>query len=191
MKIRVFFVVLEGGENVEEKRLPRSGKEGFLYGFVIAFFTANVMLYLNIEISMGGINGEVVCIVLKTLPIMLVLAMALQTFIVGRIAQQLTVKFTEASDGFNARILFTILFSVTGMSIIMTIVGGLIGTGFQSLEPFREFFNNWPRNFCVAFWCEVLLAQPIARKVMKILHERQEKQNIESKMEGGVASEQE
>jgi len=173
---------------VEEKRLPRNGKEGFLYGLIIAFITANVMLYLNIGISMGGINGETVLTVLKILPIMMLLAMGLQTFIVGRIAEHLTVKFAGMSDGFNARILFNILFSVTGMSIILTVVGGLIGTGFRSLEPFTSFFSNWPRNFCVAFWCEVLLAQPIARKVMKTIHERQEK--TQTSVEGGAYNEQ-
>lgn len=42
-----------------------------------------------------------------------------------------------------------------------------------SLEPFRNFLHIWPRNFGIAFWIELSIAQPIARCVMKTLHSRQ------------------
>jgi len=54
------------------------------------------------------------------------------------------------------------------MSVCMTILGGA-GNGL-SLEPLKTFPINWPRNFCVAIWCEILLAQPLARFAMKKLH---------------------
>ena len=161
-------------------RLPRSGKEGLLYGFIIALITAFIMLILNIRTSFGKIDLKVFLIILKTWPIMIVIAMILETFVVGRIAAKLVEKFSEPSDGFNARILFTILFCVTGMSITMTIIGGMIGLGKLSLIPFKTFFVHWPRNFCVAFWCEVLLAQPTSRFVMKKLHSYKENKKGEN-----------
>lgn len=42
-----------------------------------------------------------------------------------------------------------------------------------SVDPIQEFFYHWPKNFCIAFWIEMLLAQPIARFVMKTMHVKQ------------------
>lgn len=159
---------------MNETRLPRNGKEGFLYGGVIAIITVIVMLFLNIGTAFGGINKEAIKVILILTPIIWIIAMLLEALLVGRISEKLLEKFTEPSDGFNTKILFNILFCVTGMSAIMTIIGGMIGEGKPSLEPFITFPSHWPRNFCVAFWCEILLAQPIARKVMTLLHKRKD-----------------
>lgn len=35
---------------------------------------------------------------------------------------------------------------------------------------FENFLHIWPRNFGIAFWIELLIAQPIARFVMKKMH---------------------
>lgn len=157
---------------MNETRLPRNGKEGILYGGIICIITVIVMLILNIVTAFGGFSKEAFKTILILIPIIWIIAMLLESLLVGRISEKLVEKFTEPSDGFNTRILFNILFCVTGMSAIMTIVGGMIGEGKLSLEPFITFPSHWPRNFCVAFWCEILLAQPIARKAMKLLHKK-------------------
>ncbi|MBQ3409401.1 MAG: DUF2798 domain-containing protein [Clostridia bacterium] len=131
------------------------------------------MLLLNIGTAFGGFSKETMLIILKLIPIIWIVAMLIESLFIGKVAEFLVSKFTENSDSFNTKILFNILFCVTGMSAIMTIVGGLIGTGI-SLEPFKTFFLHWPRNFCVAFWCEIILAQPIARFTMKSIHKKQE-----------------
>lgn len=166
---------------MEEKRLPRNGKEGLLYGGTICLITVIVMLILNVGTAMGKFDMTTLVAIVTLIPIIWVVAMLLETLVVGRIAQKLVEKFTEPTDGFNTRILFNIVFCVTGMSMIMTIVGSMIGTGKISLEPFIEFPQHWPRNFCVAFWCEMLLAQPIARSVMKFIHRDKEIKKIEAK----------
>lgn len=163
---------------MNETRLPRNGKEGILYGGIICIITVIVMLILNIGTAFGGFSKEAIKTILILTPIIWIIAMLLESLLVGRISEKLVEKFTEPSDGFNARILFNILFCVTGMSAIMTIVGGMIGEGKLSLEPFITFPSHWPRNFCVAFWCEILLAQPVARKTMKLLHKKTDKKDI-------------
>lgn len=160
---------------MEEKRLPRSQKEGLLYGSIICLVTVIVMLFLNIGTSIGRIDFNTIAIILKMVPVIFIVAMLVESFVVGKIAGKLVEKFSNPSDGFNAKILFNILFCVTGMSAIMTIIGGMIGQGKISLEPFETFLSHWPRNFCVAFWCEILLAQPLARFVMKSIHKKEEK----------------
>ncbi|WP_404331909.1 hypothetical protein [Mesobacillus maritimus] len=91
---------------------------------------------------------------------------------------KLVAKFTSPTDGFNARVLFTILFSVTILSVLLTIIGSWIGMKQISLEPFQTFFYDWPRNFFIAFWIEMLLAQPIARFAMKKMHAVQARSTV-------------
>ena len=52
----------------------------------------------------------------------------------------------------------------------MTIIGTWIGQRQISFASFYTYFNNWPRNFGIAFAVEALIAQPIARKVLLFKH---------------------
>ena len=151
-----------------EKRLPKNNREGLIYGLSISAITVTLMVLLNIGTE-RGLNNDSLIIILKSIPIFIVLAMLIETFFIGRISSKLVDIFTEPSDGFNTKILFNILFCVTGMSIIFTLIGTMINTGI-SLELIQNFLKHWPRNFCVALWIEILLAQPLARNVMKQIH---------------------
>lgn len=59
------------------------------------------------------------------------------------------------------------------LSLLLSIIGTWVGTKEITLEPFKNFLHIWPRNFGVAFWIELLIAQPIARFVMKKSHQSQ------------------
>ena len=164
---------------MKENRLPQNGKEGILYGSVICIITVFIMLILNIGTSFGTLNQKAVWVsILKAVPLIWVVAMLLESFVIGRLAEAFVNRFSETSDGFNARILFNILFVVLGMSVSMTVIGPLI-SGEAFLDVVLAFPSHWPRNFCVAFWCEICLAQPVARKVMKLIHAGQEKHREE------------
>ena len=166
---------------MKEIRLPRNGKEGFLYGSIICIITVLIMLFLNIGTSVG-VNKKSILIILKLVPIIWIVAMLIESLFIGRLASKLVERFSEPTDGFNAKILFNILFCVTGMSLIMSVLGSMIGSGTISLDPLINLPSHWPRNFCVAFWCQILLAQPAARLVMKKLHKHQLKKFVK---EGG------
>lgn len=157
---------------MKEKRLPQNGKEGFLYGSIICLITVCIMLIINVGTGMGNLHKETWIAILKSIPVVWVVAMLMESFVMGRFGRVMSAKFGEASDGFNAKILFNIVFVVLGMSVAMSVAGPLIsGEGIG--EVLRAFPVHWPRNFCAAFWCEICLAQPVARKVMKMWHERQ------------------
>lgn len=158
-----------------EKRLPRSGKEGFLYGAVICLITCVIMMMLNIGTAFGTLcTKEVWFTIVRAIPLVWCVAMLWESFVVGRIAHKLVSIFVEPSDGFNANILFNIVFVVAMMSTSMTIIGPVV-SGESISTAFSGWLHHWPRNFCVAFWCECLLAQPIARKVMVLIHNRQDR----------------
>ncbi|WP_438347659.1 DUF2798 domain-containing protein [Paenibacillus sp. FA6] len=160
----------------QETRLPRNGKEGALYGVIICALTALFMTTLNTTLGVGKFDGEVVVMILKMFPIMLVIAMILESVVIGRIAEKLVGKFTASTDSFNAKILFRILFTVIGMSACMTLIGGIAGNGFSS-ETFSNWLTNWPRNFLIVLIAESLVIQPIARFAMVKLHANQDKKS--------------
>lgn len=177
---KVVFIIMqskkeeEPGTLKEENRLPKNDKEGLLYGVIIAGITCIIMSTINIATSFGKIDQEVILIILKSIPVIFIIAMLLENFVIGKIAEKLTHTFSDHSDGFNAQLLFRILFTVTGMSICMTFVGDMFGNGI-SWSSFGRFPSHWPRNFSLALWTELLIAQPPARFAMKKIHERQER----------------
>lgn len=157
-----------------EKCMPRNGKEGLIYGGVICSLTCIVMATMNICINMGGVSTTSLLTVLKAIPVVFIIAMLIEMFIVGRIANKLVSIFISTTDSLNANIMFRTFFTVSGMSIIMTVVGGILASGFN-MEVIKEFPISWPRNFCVAIFLELLIVQPIARSVMLVIHNFQEK----------------
>ncbi|MBU3142840.1 DUF2798 domain-containing protein [Clostridium sp. CF012] len=156
-----------------EKCMPRNEKEGLIYGGVICTLTCIFMATMNISINMGGVSGEAIVTALKAFPIVFIIAMILEKYIVGKVADKLVNVFSSPTDSLNSHILFRTFFTVIGMSIIMTNVGGVLASGF-SLEVIKEFPINWPRNFCVVIFLELLIVQPIARTVMRIIHDKSE-----------------
>jgi len=157
-----------------EKRLPKNGKEGLLYGTIISTLTVLFMTSFSIILAVGEFNGDVAFTILKTIPIMWIIVMIIEPTIFGRIAEALVAKFTKPTDSFNAKIVFRILFTVLGMSAAMTFIGDIVGNGF-STEIFSNWLHNWPRNFVIVLIAESLVIQPIARFVMVKLHETQDK----------------
>ncbi|HWJ78103.1 MAG TPA: hypothetical protein VNR61_08490 [Niallia sp.] len=156
----------------EETRLPRNGKEFILFLAIISILSVNTIGPLIMAFKFG-FTLDVYMETLKVIPFIWICVVLLVPFVVNPIVNKLVQKFIQPTDGFNARVLFTILFSVTILSILLTIIGSWIGMKEFSMEPIRTFFYNWPRNFFIAFWIEALFAQPIARFAMKKLHQGQ------------------
>ncbi|MFJ7677140.1 DUF2798 domain-containing protein [Peribacillus sp. NPDC097198] len=159
-----------------ETRLPRNGKEGALYGGIICFLTSLFMSSFSIITVTGEFNGEIAMDIIKIWPIMFVIAMVIEPVLVGRIAENMVKKFTQPTDSFNAKILFRIVFTVFGMSMCMTFIGGIIGNGFNS-DTFSNFISYWPRNFFIVLIAESLVIQPLARMAMVKIHANQDKKD--------------
>ena len=146
--------------------MPRSKKEGLIFGVCMCFIMAFFMEMLNIAIHNGGMNKEVFLINLKAFPVTFVIAFILEGVVVGKVKDILMDKFAGKNDSLNATILFNTFFIVTMMSFIMTFIGGVLGGDSISLVN-REFFIRWPRNFCAAFFLNVLVAGPISRAILR------------------------
>jgi len=158
----------------KENRLPHNAKEGILFLLIISIISVNTIAPIIMGLE-RGFSKEVYLDTLKVIPIMWVIVVLLVRLVAGPIVHKVMPKFVGQTDGFNARVLLNILINVTVLSLLLTIIGTWVGTKQISLEPFRNFLHVWPRNFGVAFWIEMLIAQPIARYAMKSLHARQAK----------------
>lgn len=160
---------------MEELRLPWNDREGLLYGGIIAAITAFLMMLINICRSKGGFELEYMEQTLIGLPLVWAVVMLLMTFLVGRTANLIVNRFSAPSDSVNVHIVLNIVCCVTMMSVIMTALGPLIGSVMSlqlNIHGFENWIYNWPINFCIAFWIEMLLAQPTARMVMRRKHIR-------------------
>lgn len=156
----------------EETRLPRNAKEGILFLLIISIISVNTIAPIIMGLE-RGFSKEVYIDTLKIIPIMWVIVVLLVRLVAGPVVGKILPKFTGQTDGFNARILLNTLLNVTVLSILISIIGTWIGMKQISLEPFQNFLHIWPRNFGIAFWIELVVAQPIARFVMKKLHASQ------------------
>jgi hypothetical protein len=159
----------------KEDRLPLNVKEGILFLFIISIISVNTIA----PIIMGmerGFSKENYLETLKIIPFMWIIVVLLVRLVAGPLVGKVMTKFVGQTDGFNARVLLNTLLNVTVLSILLTIIGTWVGTKEISLDPFQNFFHSWFRNFGVAFWIELLIAQPIARFAMKKIHERQASQ---------------
>ncbi|OMC72527.1 hypothetical protein BK126_06605 [Paenibacillus sp. FSL H7-0326] len=110
---------------------------------------------------------------LKVIPFMWIIVILLVKLVAGPLVRKVLPKFVGQTDGFNARVLLNIVMNVTILSVLLTIIGTWVGMRQISLEPFHNFFPTWFQNFGVAFWIELLVAQPIARFAMKKIHASQ------------------
>ena len=148
--------------------MPTNKKEGIIFGICMCLIMVFFMGLLNISIHLGGFNLNSIKTCLIAFPVTFIIAYVLETFIVGRINGMLLAYFVSKKDSKNAYILFNCFFIVTMMSLLMTIVGGLLG-GDTLQTVLGEFFIRWPRNFCEAFFLNILVAGPVSRTILKAI----------------------
>lgn len=156
----------------KEDRLPQNAKEGILFLLIVSILSVNTIAPIIIGLE-RGFSKEVYFDTLKVLPVMWFIVVLLVRLVAGPIVGKLMPIFIGKTDGFNARVLLTILLNVLVLSLLLSIIGTWVGTKQISLDPFKNFLHIWPRNFGIAFWIEMLFAQPIARFAMKKIHARQ------------------
>lgn len=151
--------------------MPTNKKEGIVFGICICAIMVFFMGLLNISIHLGGFNLESIKTTFIAFPVTFIIAFILENLVIGKINHILLKKFVSDTDGKNAYILFNCFFIVTLMSLVMTIIGGLLG-GDNLSTVLTEFFIRWPRNFCAAFFLNILIAGPISRLILRCIQSK-------------------
>ncbi|GAA0305893.1 hypothetical protein GGQ92_002857 [Gracilibacillus halotolerans] len=106
----------------KETRLPQNGREFVLFLAIISILSVNIIAPIIMGFELG-FRKDVYLETLQVLPIIWVCVVLLVVFVANPIVNKLVPKFVEPTDGFNTRVLFTILFSVTILSMLLTIIG--------------------------------------------------------------------
>ncbi|SEC57110.1 hypothetical protein SAMN04489806_3244 [Paramicrobacterium humi] len=150
--------------------LPRSGRESLLFVLVISLISVNIIPVVISGLTIG-FTLDMWLGVLRVLPLLWIVVVAV-VMLTRKPAMWLTGLVVRKGDSFRAHIFADTLCSVLLISIILTVVGAWIGTWSFATDPVVHFFENWPRNFMIAFVIEALLAQPVARLVMRGHHRR-------------------
>ncbi|KRE35780.1 hypothetical protein ASG73_13865 [Janibacter sp. Soil728] len=150
--------------------LPRSGRESLLFVLMISLLSVNIIPVIITGLSIG-FTLDMWVGVLRVLPLLWVVVIAV-VMLTRQPAMWLTGRLVRTGDSFRAHILADTLCSVLLISVILTVVGPWIGNWSVTTESLVHFFENWPRNFMIAFVVEALLAQPVARLVMRGHHHR-------------------
>lgn len=157
--------------------MPKTKKEGIIFGVCFCGIMVYFMGLLNISIHMNGLSFESFKTSLISFPITFTVAFVLENLLVGKINKTLIDHFVSDSDSMNSYILFNCFFIVTMMSILMTLIGGVL-SGENILTVVKEFFIRWPKNFCAAFFLNILVAGPISRLVLSKVQKHSMKQHI-------------
>lgn len=155
-----------------EDRLPQNPKEGILFMLIISLLSVNTIAPIIVGME-RGFSVEHYIDTLKIIPFAWIALMVLLNLVVKPTVGILSKRLAGETDSFNARVLLNIVLNVSMISFVMTIIGPWIGMGQINLDTLQHFFPMWFRNFGIAFWVELLFAQPIARAVMKSIHTKQ------------------
>ena len=165
-----------------DDRLPWNEREGIIYGCIIASISSLLIGGFNVYSNTGySIDrfGEFVMNYLVIWPVIFIVAFTFASTVVERVAGMVVGRFAAPTDSVNAHIVMNIVVCVLMMSATISLVGGIVGETIVFLmggpsvnvvELVANWTKIWPRNFCIAFWVEMLIAQPIARTVMVRMH---------------------
>ncbi|MCQ2079638.1 MAG: hypothetical protein MJZ38_06270 [archaeon] len=164
---------------MEELRLPRSPKEGIIFGTVVAAISCAIIGGINIYLAVGA--DEFPRAFVTSYLIVFLFAFVLSNFIVEGIARSIVGRILSPGDSVNAIICFNLIVFVLIMSATMSLLGPLAGQisgcifyggSMDVIHILDNWQYIWPRNFCIAFWVEMLIAQPVGRRVMIWMHTR-------------------
>ena len=137
-------------------------KKSNLHGFSMCLVMVFMMNLLETFINMGEVSLNAFLISFRTLPFVFIAAYIIQNFAVGKIKDRCIGFFLNEEESETAFILFNAIFIVTSMSLIMTVVGAIIAGEYVN-DILNGYFLIWPRNFCAAFFINIIFAGPISR----------------------------
>ena len=157
--------------------MPMSFKEGLLFGGIIAFLSCLIIGGYNIwdQKSFDSISDYLVT-VFKSLPLVWLFAFIVSNTYAMYISNRIVRCFIKPGDSINVAICYNLIPCSLIMAVSMSFFGplaGMIVGGNANLSVAADVWTGIVvRNFAIAFWVEMLIAQPTARAVMKCIHVR-------------------
>ncbi len=102
--------------------MPRTKREGIFYGAVMAFIMSLFMNLFNTFLH-TGVSMESLGRALLLQPIIFAIVMLVEGLVVSNLAHKAMKRFVQAKDSLKARALAQTVCMVTGMSLVMSLIG--------------------------------------------------------------------
>ena len=147
--------------------MPRNKKESFIFTLIMCTFMVFFMTLYNM-IRIHGFSSDLWSHTLTGFPLGFIVALIADWFLVGPLAKEFVNKRLPEDAPIIKRILFIQTSMVSGMVIIMSLFGALMGIGLTSALP-MAWLINIPYNFIVALPLQLILAGPLVRMIFQKL----------------------
>lgn len=162
---------------MEDLRFPRNPNEGIIFGLTITAISCALIGGANMYWAVGPEKFPTAFV--SSYLFVLLFAFLIASMFVEKVAGKVVSYFYHPGDSMNSRLCYNLIVFVLLMSAIMSLVGPFAGQlaqfifdgeAFDIMHILENWPCIWPRNFCVAFWVELLIAQPAARRLMVHIH---------------------
>lgn len=141
--------------------MPKTKKESFIFTLMMCCVMVLVMTFYN-QWRIHGLTQEMLHMSLIGFPLAFIVAFIADWILVGPLAKRIAFTFIGPKDPVLKKILWVSTCMVTGMVIIMSLFGALMGVGL-STQLLSAWAINIPYNFIVALPLQVLIAGPLVR----------------------------
>lgn len=145
--------------------MPRNGKEGILFSFVMSGIMIYVMAALNYGVRTGDIGGAAWLYALKNFPLAFVVGMLCDLCLCTPLSRKIMNKACKPSDRAVWKGLVVKFCMVVLMTACMTLYGVFASVGF-GVQDFAAFFSMFPYNFTIALPIQMIIVAPLAGKIV-------------------------
>lgn len=149
-------------------KLPRNGKEFIVFLLILSVLSVLIIAPFITSLEMG-FSLSTLRNAFGVMPFIWI-AVVILVLLTHEPATKISNKILTQEDSFRAHMIVNCLVNVFMMSIALSIIAPWIGMRQINMIPIHNFLNLWPRNFAIAFFTELLIAQPIARYIMLKMH---------------------
>ncbi len=153
--------------------MPRNGKEGILFSFVMSalmiYIMAALNMYVRAALGMGGLTltspAEPWVYALLNFPLAFVVGIICDLGFCTPTSRKTMLAFCKDTDravwkGITVKFMMVVL-----MTVAMTIYGAIAAVGFNPMAV-NAFFTLLPYNFIIAMPLQMLIIAPIAGKIV-------------------------
>lgn len=141
--------------------VPRNGKEGILFSFIMSAIMIYVMAALNCGVRIGDVGAAAWSYALFDWPLAYVVGMICDLCICTPSSRAIMNTFCAATDravwkGITVKFL---------MVVLMTVFGAIMAFGF-TFGAFTGFWRMFPYNFTIALPIQMLIVAPLSGKIV-------------------------
>ena len=141
--------------------MPRNGKEGILFSFIMSAIMIYVMAALNYGVRTGDVGAAAWSYAFFSWPLAYVIGMICDLCICTPSSRAIMNRCCTQTDRAVWKSITVKFLMVVLMTIFMTIFGAIMAFGF-STDAVAGFFSMFPYNFTIALPIQMLIVAPLS-----------------------------